>query len=1374
MCETDRHRRAAAVPADRKACRLRCIPSILLAVLLPALCQAQTTARISPAELVKIPSTAVTDAPYWHQLVVTLGSDVAASDAAMTVALPPAILVPDTNGDTRFSDEVRVLYDPVAEEAPSLFVSQQSTADTIVVGSARAAAEGGIIYLQFPVLARPLADIGTPSAYTSIKFAAVGEAAADSVSSVPQVEIVEAAGFDLQGSMNVVVLEQPLVAGSDTVAVGLGTYYPEVAELLLQDLPDLVFDNGLSHANNLLGFGDGDDTNDVTYSFFWSTDSGLRKVEEDTAQPVLLDNGATYLENEGAARSVRLLTRDLTEGTYYLYAVSSVTGATPLARSRGLVIKHEPLIQALGPGSTITLDSGGLFDLTGEPTGKGVSRFEFDFAITDHDDDATMHLFVSDNPDLNQENIALNVAGDVASLIGALPITPPTGVTEESGSASWHITESGVVTAGTYHIYGVAEDGRNQTLLRGDHQVQVRHSPFLRLDALVDDLLSAPDTVVTGGPRPQRHLTVTWGRAGIDGDMDIDDDAAISLYYSAMPASPVSAMDSLQVPGGHSQLAAELAAEEGRVRLMVAGIAENPDARSDNQAVWNLWSLTGEGVPLAGETYYLYGVAEDDTSGWLAQLNGGRLNDLNSKVVFAHPPFIRALQPTADVVLAPGVSTVATWEDMDLDDDAAIRVVLTPDSLGIVTDYAALSSTTAFVVNSADGRAAPEVDRSFDLSEDDSSDALDIGFTHLQRSLGQDQPPAEGAYFVYLTIEEGERFDEGSMAWQAPGKVVLAAGEAGDGESFRLFPQVFSLGVGGLSQSFELRVDAEEASVDLVVARLRLDGQSLSVVDQNEELEGVQPFTVAPGFSANQLFVNEMAQDGDDLELALAYLDPEEIVGLDGDGAFATFVVQSLATVGDVSVELLADPTATQFSHLEFRGAVIETPDADTLATGTLIDGRRLSGRLLLEGRIDMTAEVDFSLQEWASFAPLADSAFAAENDVNLDREGVQVALASDGSFALVNVPAGQLDLFAHLDGYLDAWAPGLVVTATENLADLNPTSTGVAGDSLMLAGDVAGYTGADGRTRPDNEVTLADWDYLSSLFGRTIASDHDSVRADINRDGEVSLPDLALITANFRSHGPRPVYKPVAGSDLPSSQTPALFGSGLGVEQVVSGEIVTLEVRGRGLEGVRAMDLSVEFDPAGWTCAGVTEYGVRRTGLVLTADKIDMGSCRSAMSRVGRDEDFANASSLLTWSLRAREDQPQPPRLRPIMLLDRRDRVVEVAQSDIHFGAASSRLPASHALGQNFPNPFNPRTTIPFVVGFGGGEWGQTAVRLEVFDILGRSVGLLWNEPLIAGSYTMHWDGRDAGGQQVASGVYLYRLRIGATQRVKRMLLVR
>ena len=89
--------------------------------------------------------------------------------------------------------------------------------------------------------------------------------------------------------------------------------------------------------------------------------------------------------------------------------------------------------------------------------------------------------------------------------------------------------------------------------------------------------------------------------------------------------------------------------------------------------------------------------------------------------------------------------------------------------------------------------------------------------------------------------------------------------------------------------------------------------------------------------------------------------------------------------------------------------------------------------------------------------------------------------------------------------------------------------------------------------------------------------------------------------------------------------------------------------------------------------------------------------------------------------------------------------------------------------LDRNYPNPFNPNTSIPFSLP------RPAAVDLRVFDLTGRLVDvLLTAEPYTEGPHVFVWDGRDASGRGVGSGVYLYRLRVGAWEQTKRMTLLR
>ncbi|MCI0452265.1 MAG: T9SS type A sorting domain-containing protein [Candidatus Latescibacteria bacterium] len=88
--------------------------------------------------------------------------------------------------------------------------------------------------------------------------------------------------------------------------------------------------------------------------------------------------------------------------------------------------------------------------------------------------------------------------------------------------------------------------------------------------------------------------------------------------------------------------------------------------------------------------------------------------------------------------------------------------------------------------------------------------------------------------------------------------------------------------------------------------------------------------------------------------------------------------------------------------------------------------------------------------------------------------------------------------------------------------------------------------------------------------------------------------------------------------------------------------------------------------------------------------------------------------------------------------------------------------------LAQNVPNPFNPTTTIPFSLAARG------PATVSVFDTSGRLVRTLVDETRAAGDHVVRWDGRDARGRSVASGVYFYRLVAGSVTESKKMVLLK
>lgn len=89
-------------------------------------------------------------------------------------------------------------------------------------------------------------------------------------------------------------------------------------------------------------------------------------------------------------------------------------------------------------------------------------------------------------------------------------------------------------------------------------------------------------------------------------------------------------------------------------------------------------------------------------------------------------------------------------------------------------------------------------------------------------------------------------------------------------------------------------------------------------------------------------------------------------------------------------------------------------------------------------------------------------------------------------------------------------------------------------------------------------------------------------------------------------------------------------------------------------------------------------------------------------------------------------------------------------------------------ALYPNYPNPFNPETRIRFQLA------KHSDVKLMIYDVLGRKVRTLVSNKMDAGNHVVNWDGLNDQGANVASGMYIYRIKAGDFIDYRKMLLVR
>ena len=129
-------------------------------------------------------------------------------------------------------------------------------------------------------------------------------------------------------------------------------------------------------------------------------------------------------------------------------------------------------------------------------------------------------------------------------------------------------------------------------------------------------------------------------------------------------------------------------------------------------------------------------------------------------------------------------------------------------------------------------------------------------------------------------------------------------------------------------------------------------------------------------------------------------------------------------------------------------------------------------------------------------------------------------------------------------------------------------------------------------------------------------------------------------------------------------------------------------------------------------------------------------------------------------------------PTLTPEAAIEKETRSEEGKRMQVAFKSGVSSpaeaLPTAFSLSGNYPNPFNPATTIQYALP------EEAYVRLVVYNTLGQEVAVLVNGLETAGVQEAVWDGRTQAGAPVPSGAYLYRLEAGGFVQTKSMVLLK
>ena len=292
-----------------------------------------------------------------------------------------------------------------------------------------------------------------------------------------------------------------------------------------------------------------------------------------------------------------------------------------------------------------------------------------------------------------------------------------------------------------------------------------------------------------------------------------------------------------------------------------------------------------------------------------------------------------------------------------------------------------------------------------------------------------------------------------------------------------------------------------------------------------------------------------------------------------------------------------------------------------------------------------------------------------------------------------------------------------------------------------------------------DKTVNFFDLFELIDFFGLPV--DENTVKYDLDQSGLINFFDI-FIFVDFFNQAVSKQAQPIALPTLEAGYTLASSSAEDGLRIDVRSDEVAVD----------AFNAVVEFDPEAFRFTGVDddESALRSNGqeLVLVTRE-GVGEILLAGGQTGRAGAVEGLLASLNFEPLTLEATGLFRLRETIGRLDSRrggrGNVVELTQKP---ELQARWVPQVFALHTNYPNPFNPSTTIRFQVPV------SSDVRIDFYDALGQKVRTLVDDVLPAGYHQLVWDSRNEAGKSVAAGVYFYRMRAGDFTQVRKLLLLK
>ena len=311
-----------------------------------------------------------------------------------------------------------------------------------------------------------------------------------------------------------------------------------------------------------------------------------------------------------------------------------------------------------------------------------------------------------------------------------------------------------------------------------------------------------------------------------------------------------------------------------------------------------------------------------------------------------------------------------------------------------------------------------------------------------------------------------------------------------------------------------------------------------------------------------------------------------------------------------------------------------------------------------------------------------------------------------------------------------------------------------------------------------DNIVNLGDYTLFRNAWDKTRADNPDDqtvFQSDVNDDGSVNLADYeewAMSWDKIANPGPvSAATKPIVL--LPGVNENAEFSLSLGSERVIAGELVAVDVSLAHVEALVAYGFTLNYDTDKFEFVSVAPadedllkstggdtpmfHHIVADGQVEVANGLVNGTAVSGGGDVVR---------FVFRVLREFEDNARFEIANGLVFDP-----TNLSNPAVVAGVLELQsTPREFALHQNFPNPFNPDTTIKY-------ELAESSdVTLQIYNVLGQVVRtLVASEAQNAGRYQIRWNGMDDRGVPVSSGIYFYQISAdGKFSDVRKLMLLK